>query len=324
MDTSTVNSRLKLLREGVQTSVFSTSPDIILKNELFATVKSASVNPRISTSVDNYITRQVPLSFSGSYSSEGVFAFSSTTTGFLKSIIPGYKISGHDCFIAYVDIENKVAHLYSPTEDYPNISETTLSYQTPSPATGITVENISSYNSWENKDIAAGEFLINRNSLVKKLEVKTNDNIRCAIPILNKEVARCVGFKEDLSISAPSSGANVFIMDTSLDLNGSTVNVTPNAVIYYAGGRIYGTGTINFSNNIIIGVEKISDLIINPNITITGSYYINNKPASGATSARPSNAPAGYVYFDTSLGTYGKPIWSDGDGHWVDATGTVA
>lgn len=323
MGTSAVNDRLKLLRAGVQNSTFPASPDVILKDELFATIKSASVNPRLSTAVDNYMTRQFQLSFSGAYTEEGVFAFSSTTPGFLKSVIPGYKISGHDCFIAYVDIKNKTAHLYSPTDDYPNTSETTLYYQTPSAAIGVTVANISSYNNWEGRDVATGEFLINQDPLIKKLEVKTNDNIRCAIPTLNKEVARCVGFKEDLSIDAPSTGgANVFVMDTSLNLGGSTIDVTPNAIIYYAGGRIYGTGTINFSNNIIIGVEKISDLIINPNITITGSYYINNKPASGATSARPSNAPAGYVYFDASLGTYGKPIWSDGDGHWVDATGT--
>lgn len=324
MDTSTVNSRLKMLRDGVQSSTFLASPNIILKGEPFAILDSGSINSRISTSVDDYMTRQVQLSYSGAYTGTGVFVFSGTATDLLKPVIPGYKISGHDCFIAYVDIENKTAYLHSPTNDYPSTTETTLYYQTPSSAIGITTANVSSYSTWEARDMAVGEIVVNKHSLVKKLEIKTNDNIRCSIPTLNKEVARSVGFKEDLSIDAPSAGGvNVFVMDTSLDLGGSTIDVTPNAIIYYAGGRIYGSGTINFSNNIIIGVEKISDLIINPSITITGSYYINNKPSAGNASARPSNAPAGYVYFDTSLGTYGKPIWSDGDGHWVDATGTA-
>ncbi len=44
-----------------------------------------------------------------------------------------------------------------------------------------------------------------------------------------------------------------------------------------------------------------------------------NTPPSGITSARPSNVPVGYYYFDTTLE---KPIWWKGS-VWVDATGAT-
>jgi hypothetical protein len=46
-------------------------------------------------------------------------------------------------------------------------------------------------------------------------------------------------------------------------------------------------------------------------------------PQNGATADRPTqNLQIGQFYFDTDLGTTGKPIWYDGS-DWVDATGTV-
>ena len=45
---------------------------------------------------------------------------------------------------------------------------------------------------------------------------------------------------------------------------------------------------------------------------------------SGTTAQRPANLFVGQAYFDTSLGTNGKPIWVDKNGTgWVDATGTA-
>lgn len=40
---------------------------------------------------------------------------------------------------------------------------------------------------------------------------------------------------------------------------------------------------------------------------------------SGSTSNRPTDTVAGYFYFDTTLG---QPIWSKGDGSWVDGVGS--
>jgi len=46
-------------------------------------------------------------------------------------------------------------------------------------------------------------------------------------------------------------------------------------------------------------------------------------PQHGDTANRPTqNLQIGQFYFDTDLGTTGKPIWYDGS-DWVDATGTV-
>jgi hypothetical protein len=50
-------------------------------------------------------------------------------------------------------------------------------------------------------------------------------------------------------------------------------------------------------------------------------------PLSGDTANRPIDSvqiplAVGQTYFDTDLGTTGKPIWWDGT-QWVDATGTA-
>jgi len=46
-------------------------------------------------------------------------------------------------------------------------------------------------------------------------------------------------------------------------------------------------------------------------------------PDSGTKTQRPTvNLPVGQQFFDTSLGTVGKPIWWAGT-KWVDATGTA-
>ena len=41
--------------------------------------------------------------------------------------------------------------------------------------------------------------------------------------------------------------------------------------------------------------------------------------SANTTLNRPTGTTAGYMYYDTTLG---QPIWSDGAGNWVDATGT--
>lgn len=40
---------------------------------------------------------------------------------------------------------------------------------------------------------------------------------------------------------------------------------------------------------------------------------------SGAT--RPAKIYVGQMFFDTSLGTKGKPIWVGSDGTWIDSSG---
>jgi hypothetical protein len=42
----------------------------------------------------------------------------------------------------------------------------------------------------------------------------------------------------------------------------------------------------------------------------------------GITASRPTGVRAGYMYFDTTLATNGKPIWYNGT-NWVDALGTI-
>lgn len=53
---------------------------------------------------------------------------------------------------------------------------------------------------------------------------------------------------------------------------------------------------------------------------------VSDQQNYGATAGRPTtNLYVGKAYFDTTLGTYGKPIWIGKDGAtWILADGTTA
>ena len=129
---------------------------------------------------------------------------------------------------------------------------------------------------------------------------------------VNTSLARQVQKAEDLSASVKVLIVNVGVSITN------TINITPGTIIYYMGGSLFGNGTINFTNNIIVGVDDIGTMI-NNSVTVTGTYHIGIKPSSGNTANRPANVSVGLQYFDTTLG---KPIYYNGT-NWVDATGTT-
>ena len=71
-------------------------------------------------------------------------------------------------------------------------------------------------------------------------------------------------------------------------------------------------------------LEKVLGLYFNQ-LDNFSSFVAN--PPSGTTSERPValgnvRVPIGFMYFDTSLGSGGKPIWYNGT-VWKDASGTT-
>ena len=67
---------------------------------------------------------------------------------------------------------------------------------------------------------------------------------------------------------------------------------------------------------VIIGDGRLSIKVITPKRPVT----VTPPASSGVTANRPQGMPAGYQYFDTTLG---KPVYYKADGEWVDATGAT-
>ena len=106
-------------------------------------------------------------------------------------------------------------------------------------------------------------------------------------------------------------------------------------------GNPQGIITINAGTGLVIaggaaqmtidGSEYDSPILVSVNKT-EGRLYIGiitakkpvppeaAKATSGVTANRPQGIPAGYQYFDTTLG---KPVYYKADGEWVDAAGVV-
>lgn len=88
-----------------------------------------------------------------------------------------------------------------------------------------------------------------------------------------------------------------------------------------------GSGTVTYhadpSSTIDPGVSVIGGFT-GTFVKVRAGKQSGIEPAGGATGSRPSStAQRGQMYFDTSLGATGKPVWWDGT-QWVDATGAPA
>jgi len=101
------------------------------------------------------------------------------------------------------------------------------------------------------------------------------------------------------TVTTPTSDIYVRVFDTSWSAWNANDNLT--------GAEIKSLYEAEADTNAYTDAEKA---------TVS---TVNN---SGTTASRPVSPTTGQMYFDTDLGTTGKPIWYDST-QWVDATGTA-
>lgn len=129
---------------------------------------------------------------------------------------------------------------------------------------------------------------------------------------------------------------------------GEDITVPANCVLEFDGGSLKN-GTLVGANTYILSCTltdiPLTNVILSGTfkqlaiVAVSGSYNdLKDKPVIptipdniqyiGGGETRPENPTVGQSFFDTTLGTVGKPIWYAGlDGNeepvWVDATGAT-
>lgn len=137
------------------------------------------------------------------------------------------------------------------------------------------------------------------------LPINTDDSTFICIGLVTADIeinqeGRVVveGICRDMDTEAYMVGDLVYVGSTL----GKLTNVRPEGTSYYCAIGLVLVAHKNFGQ-VIVHVRRTERL-------------------GGTTTKRPTNPRIGWIYFDTSLGVNGKPIWWTGT-VWVDATGTT-